>query len=63
MKFINKNPPTEVMIAQENLDLSVLSVLGSSLASITPDQKHIPWKKNKRKETPVLSIIRKEPIP
>ena len=37
------------------------SGLGSCLAIITPDQKHIPRKYN-IKETPAVSIIRKEPI-
>ena len=53
--------PPEIIIPKDNLDISVLSVLGSSLSSVTPDQKIIPLK-NKRKETPAVSIIRKEPI-
>ena len=44
----NKKKTVEVIISQENLDISVLSGLGASLASITPDQKDIP-RKNKRK--------------
>ena len=50
------------MIAQDNLDICVLSILGASLASITPYQKHI-IRKNIRKETPAILILRKEPIP
>ena len=42
--------------------MSILSGLGASLASIKSDQELIP-RKNMRKETPDLSIIRKEPIP
>ena len=49
---------TEVIIAQDNLDISVLYGLEASLASITPDQKHIP-RKNKRTDTPDLSVLRK----
>ena len=54
--------PVEVIIAQENLDLYVLSGLGASLASIKPDKKRIPIK-NSRKETPSILIPIKEPIP
>ena len=43
------------------MDISVLSVLESSLASVKPDQKYIPWK-NKIKEAPNVSILRKETI-
>ena len=53
---------TKVIISQDNLDLSVLSGLGSCLEIITPDQNRIFFK-NKRKETPALSILRKESIP
>ena len=40
--------PSEVIIARDNLDLSVLSGFESNLASNTPDKKRIP-RKNKRK--------------
>ena len=53
--------PTEVIISEDILDISVFYGLGSSLASVTTDQKHIP-RKNKRKETTALSILRKESI-
>ena len=53
--------PSILITPKENLDLSVLSVLGLNLASVTPYQKWIP-SKNKRKETPAALIIRKEPI-
>ena len=43
------------------MDLSVLSVLVSSSSSVTPYQKRSP-RKNKRKETPDVSILRKEPL-
>ena len=39
-----------------------MNVLGASLSSITPYQKHIPCKNN-RKETSDHLIPRKEPIP
>ena len=60
MRKITKNP--ELIIYQENLDHSVLSGLGASLASITPDQKRIP-RKNKINDSPAVSILRKGPIP
>ena len=56
-----KKKTSEVIVRKENLHLSVLSGLGSSLSSVTPDQKLIP-RKNKRKETPSDLIIIKEPI-
>ena len=50
--------PSELIIPKDNLDISVLSVLVSNLASVTPDHKIIPHK-NKKKETPAVSILRK----
>ena len=49
---------SEVIIPKENLDVSVFTGNGSSLASVTIEQKRIP-RKNKRKETPAVSILRK----
>ena len=46
LKEITK--PSEAIITKENLDLSVLSGLWSSLESVTPEQKFIPCKKNRK---------------
>ena len=53
---IEKTP--EIGILKDNENVSVLSIQG---ASVTPDNLRIPHK-NKRKETPDTSVIRKEPI-
>ena len=56
--MIKITKPAKIIIAQENLDLSIFSGIGASLESITPDQKVIP-SKNNRKDTPAVSILRK----
>ena len=52
---------SEVIIPKENLDISVLTILVSSVSSVTPEQKRINLK-NESKETAAVSNIRKEPI-
>ena len=43
--------PVEVIIDQDNSDISYLSGLGASLASITPYQKRTPRKKQEKGNT------------
>ena len=43
--MIKITKPAKIIIAQENLDLSIFSGIGASLESITPDQKQIPRQK------------------
>ena len=51
----------ERIITTDNIDVSVLTGLDSSLTSVLPDQEHIYWKK-KSKGTPSVSILRNYPI-
>ena len=62
-KFQLENMPKipELIIPKYSLDVSVLTVLGLSLSSVTPEQKRISHK-NKSNETPDVSILRKYPI-
>ena len=44
-KKLSQLEKTELIIPKDNLDVSALTGLGSSLASVTPQQKHIIRKK------------------
>ena len=64
-KYFNKitriDKPSEIHIHKDNLSIYILSGQGESLSSVTSDTLPIP-RKNKRNETPDISIIRKETI-
>ena len=51
----------ELVIPKDNLDVSVLIELNSSIESVTTEQKRI-LSRNKSNETPHLSILREDPI-
>ena len=53
--------PKEIDIRKDNSSLSVMSVHGESVSSVTPDKQRIP-RKNKRKKTSDTLIKGKESI-
>ena len=53
--------PIEIDILKDSLKDSLLSRQGDDLASVIPENLHIP-RKNKRSKTTDTSVIRKEPI-
>ena len=62
LPYYKNSKTAEVIIAKENLNVSVLSGLAAILESILIHQKRTTLRNN-RKETQDLLILRKEPIP